>query len=65
MQKIKHFAHRYQLKKIVIKKKTKSIVFSELKLREYLVRNKRILLSKLLFSVRSKTEYKRMAAIVV
>ena len=37
------------------KEKNKSIVFSELKLSEYLVRNKRTLLSKLIFSVRSKT----------
>ena len=51
------FCTYVSVKENCTKEKRKSIVFSELKLREYLVRNQRILLSKLLFSVRSKTEY--------
>ena len=54
-EKVKSAAFRLLVNENSTKKKTKDIHFNELKMSKYLERNQRTVLSKIIFSVRSKT----------
>ena len=54
-EKVKITAFRYLIGENSNKEKTNYVLFEKLEMSEYLVRNKRTSLSKIIFSVRSKT----------